>query len=325
MTDHESDDAGNLADGAGPVHLGAPVTSADPDGQAASAAPASPAAEDGLHSPSPATLAHDERVAREVEQDVTGTGWPDDQLDDALRRELLSPHPTGAAAARKPPSVPLAPLKRMQARFNPLADFLSYVVIFLGGAVGTGLRYLLWLSMPASASGHGLLLAFHPATFLANMIACFLFAMLTSYTAQAIWMKKRTRQLMGRGIGMGICGGFSTLSAMMVEDITALHTGGYLGFFLYTMLSFILGIAVAWFGSWLGVRLTAKRVGSENVAEALRNLQHAKPAIGVRVPVDPSTQLTSSSLGSLAARTDDPDPDTDEIPVVPDPMTGEVK
>lgn len=268
---------------------------------------------------------HAQVIAQEIQDDIQGTGWPDNALNDELRRELLMPHPTGAAAARKPPSVPLAPMKRMQARFNPLADFLSYVVVFVGGCFGTAFRYGLWLLIPANAGNSGLLMAFHPATFVANMVACFLFAVLTSYMAQAIWVKKRVRQLAGRGLGMGMCGGFSTLSAMMIEDITAMNNHGYVGLLLYTIISFICGIAVAWFGSWLGIRITARRVASDTVAQALREQVKAKPAIGVRVP-NPNQnpdEMTSSSLGAMARR--EADPDTDEIPVVADPMTGEVK
>lgn len=235
-----------------------------------------------------------------------------------LRKELMQPHPTGAAAARKPPSVPLAPMKRMQARFNPLADGMVYLVVFLGGCVGTALRYGLWLALPYPGSDSPLWMAFHPATFLANMIACFIFALLTSYMSQAIWLRKRVRQLASRGVGMGMCGGFSTLSAMMIEDITALHNSGYLSFIVYTVLSFIAGIIVAWFGSWLGLRLTAVRSASLAVADALRNQEQPKPAIGVRVPTD--------AAPADAMPYDDANPQTDEIPVVhADPLTGEVK
>ena len=154
---------------------------------------------------------------------------------------------------------------------------------------------------------------------------------------QAIWIRKRARQLISRGVGMGMCGGFSTLSAMMIEDITAMHNGGYWGFFLYTMLTFIAGMVVAWFGSWLGLQLTRKRSARQAVADVMRMQTRAKPAIGVRVPTDPDVagarladpndKLQSASLAALAAttHTGDPDPDTDEIPVVADPMTGEVK
>ena len=45
---------------------------------------------------------------------------------------------TPAANTMDPPTIPLAPMKRMQARFNPLADGLMYVVVFVGGFVGVG-------------------------------------------------------------------------------------------------------------------------------------------------------------------------------------------
>ena len=261
----------------------------------------------------------------------------DNPLTHDFEQELLRPHPTGAAAARKPPSVPLAPLKRVQARFNPLADAMVYLVVFIGGCFGTALRYGLWLWLPYQGTTNRLLMAFHPATFIANMIATFVFALLSSYMTQAIWVRKRARQLISRGVGMGMCGGFSTLSAMMIEDITAMHNGGYWGFFLYTMLTFIAGMVVAWFGSWLGLQLTRKRSARQAVADVMRMQTRAKPAIGVRVPTDPDVagarladpndKLQSASLAALAAttHTGDPDPDTDEIPVVADPMTGEVK
>ena len=252
--------------------------------------------------------------------DSSGAGFDAAEDTGDLRKELMQPHPTGAAATRKPPSVPLAPMKRMQAKFNPLADGMVYLVVFLGGCVGTALRYGLWLTLPYPGSDSPVWMAFHPATFIANMIACFLFALLTSYMSQAIWIRKRARQLTSRGLGMGMCGGFSTLSAMMVEDITALHTSGYLSVIIYTILSFIAGIAVAWFGSWLGLKLTSVRSASLAVADALRHQEQLKPAIGVRVPTD-----TDADAAPMMPH-GDPNPQTDEIPIVhADPLTGEVK
>lgn len=253
-----------------------------------------------------------------TQQPATETAGTEADDTGDLRKELMQPHPTGAAAARKPPSVPLAPMKRMQARFNPLANGMIYLVVFLGGCVGTALRYGLWLVLPYPGSDSPLWMAFHPATFIANMIACFVFALLTSYMSQAIWIRKHVRQLASRGIGMGMCGGFSTLSAMMVEDITALHNSGYLSFIVYTVITFLVGIVVAWFGSWLGLKLTSVRAASLAVADALRHREQPKPAIGVRVPVE-DAPLDAMPVG-------DPNPKTDEIPIVhADPLTGEVK
>lgn len=55
------------------------------------------------------------------------TDAPHEPVTPDFRKEMLQPHPTGAAAARRPPSIPLSPRKRMQAKFNPLADgMMSY-------------------------------------------------------------------------------------------------------------------------------------------------------------------------------------------------------
>ena len=80
--------------------------------------------------------------------------------------------PSGAAASKHPPQIPLAPMKRMQARFNPLADGLMYLVVFVGGFVGVGFRRATDLLLP-SVNGS----PFVVGTFVSNMLACFLFAM----------------------------------------------------------------------------------------------------------------------------------------------------
>lgn len=233
---------------------------------------------------------------------------PVDPAIQDFRKELMQPHPTGAAAARRPPSIPLAPSKRVQAKFNPLADGLMYLVVFVGGMFGTAMRYLLWLAWPSAASNHGLLMAFHPSTLVANLLACFMFAVLVSYMSQAVWVKKRTRQLTNGGFGMGLCGGFSTLSAMMVEDITSMHSHAYRGFFLYTLCTFVLAFGFAWFGTWLGLRLARKRTGA-HVREQMETIR--KPAIGVRVPVN-----ANAAQSTVMPAADDSNPITDELPII---------
>ena len=46
------------------------------------------------------------------------TGAPHEPVTPDFRKEMLQPHPTGAAAARRPPSIPLSPrlhsLKKVQ-------------------------------------------------------------------------------------------------------------------------------------------------------------------------------------------------------------------
>lgn len=123
-----------------------------------------------------------------------------------------------AANTMDPPTIPLAPMKRMQARFNPLADGLMYVVVFVGGFVGVGCRHALDMLLP-SVSGT----PFVVGTFVSNMVACFLFAMLTEFMATASWLRRRVRQVVSRGVGLGLLGGLSTMSGVMLETVEGLH------------------------------------------------------------------------------------------------------
>ena len=123
-----------------------------------------------------------------------------------------------AANTMDPPTIPLAPVKRMQARFNPLADGLMYVVVFVGGFVGVGCRHALDMLLP-SVSGT----PFVVGTFVSNMVACFLFAMLTEFMATASWLRRRVRQVVSRGVGLGLLGGLSTMSGVMLETMEGLH------------------------------------------------------------------------------------------------------
>ena len=123
-----------------------------------------------------------------------------------------------AANTMDPPTIPLAPMKRMQARFNPLADGLMYVVVFVGGFVGVGCRHALDMLLP-SVSGT----PFVVGTFVSNMVACFLFAMLTEFMATASWLRRRVRLVVSRGVGLGLLGGLSTMSGVMLETMEGLH------------------------------------------------------------------------------------------------------
>ena len=248
-----------------------------------------------------------------------------------------------------PPQIPLAPLKAVQPRFNPLADVMIYVVVFVGGCVGTGMRYGLSQLIPAAQSG-AIAASFHLATFVANMAACFVYAALTTYVSQASWIRKRIRQLTSRGVGMGMCGGFSTLSAMVIEELTSLQQERIVGFLIYTLTSFAAGLLVSWFGVRLGLVASAKRQ-AKLVAAAFASAQsggrHAalpsaivtaveNTPIAVDSPVvvpapesEGAAESTDAAAGTpvpaVSTSMIEPEPDTAEIPLVSDPFTGEVR
>lgn len=148
--------------------------------------------------------------------------------------------PSGAAAASNPPQIPLAPMKRVQARFNPLADGLMYLVVFVGGFVGVGCRRGLDMLLP-SVNGT----PFVVGTFVSNMLACFLFAMLTEYMATASWLRRRVRQAASRGVGLGFLGGLSTMSGVMLETMEGLREHHVSSAFGYLAGSFVGGIVAA--------------------------------------------------------------------------------
>ena len=167
--------------------------------------------------------------------------------------------PSGAAAAPNPPQIPLAPMKRVQARFNPLADGLMYLVVFIGGFVGVGCRRGLGMLLP-SVNGT----PFVVGTFVSNMLACFLFAMLTEYMTTASWLRRRVRQAVSRGVGLGFLGGLSTMSGVMLEMMEGLRERHVASAFGYLAGSFVGGIVAALAGvlvmRWLLAKGTQKRV-----------------------------------------------------------------
>lgn len=89
------------------------------------------------------------------------------------------------------------------------------LVVFCGGTIGTAIRYA-FAQIPAAGS-------FHTGTFVANMLACFCYAGLTAYLAGASRFGARSKELASRGLGMGVCGGLSTMSTLALEGFTAIR------------------------------------------------------------------------------------------------------
>ncbi|MBW3094365.1 CrcB family protein [Bifidobacterium sp. 64T4] len=274
------------------------------------------------------------------------------------------PHPTGAAAAERPPQIPLAPVKRVRAQFNPLADGLLYLVVFVGGFLGTAMRYGLSLAFPAPEDASGFLGAFRWPTFGANMLACFLLAVITVCVSQASWLTRRVKQVISNGAGLGLCGGCSTLSTLGIEELTSFHDGEIGGALTYVLVTFACGVLCSIIGVKVGLLLTARRK-SQVLREAVRNAALSKDGsvpvvegrafganggsdaaealiaadapIVVDKPVavpsgDPDAQdARDTAVVSVSEETAtgipafEPAPITDEIPLVGDLMTGEVR
>ncbi|WP_340506273.1 fluoride efflux transporter FluC [Bifidobacterium breve] len=229
-----------------------------------------------------------------------------------------------AANTMDPPTIPLAPMKRMQARFNPLADGLMYVVVFVGGFVGVGCRHALDMLLP-SVSGT----PFVVGTFVSNMVACFLFAMLTEFMATASWLRRRVRQVVSRGVGLGLLGGLSTMSGVMLETMEGLHKRhiasalGYLaGNFAGGLLTAAAGVALM---QALLSRSTRKRVRgafsavsvSDSAESDTQGVRHVKVADVARSAAQAA--MEAAQAAQQAAQTAQQIAQTGQVPRVETP------
>lgn len=133
------------------------------------------------------------------------------------------------------------------------------LAVFAGACFGTALRFAL-SAIPA-------LNAFHVGTFMANMLACFLYGALTACLSGLTNMPLHKKELANRGCGMGFCGGFSTLSAFALEELTGVRSFDIVGVLGYGAATFICGLSMAYLGAKLGT-CVAHAVQRENKAGA---------------------------------------------------------
>ncbi|MDT7511101.1 CrcB family protein [Bifidobacterium sp. H6bp9] len=130
-------------------------------------------------------------------------------------------------------------------------DMATALVVILGGALGSGCRYA--LSLLPGQSG-----PLHPGTLLANLIACAGYALLTAFLAGLPKSTHaRRRQLTNKGLGMGLCGGLSTMSTLSLELVQGLSGGQVRATLAYLLVSFAGGLMVSWAMAALGARLSA--------------------------------------------------------------------
>lgn len=266
----------------------------------------------------------------------------DEPNPETLMIEQVEQHdaPVGAAASPNPPQISLAPIKKLRAQFNPLADGLVYLVVFLGGFVGTAVRYGVSALFPSSGS------EFPVDTFIANVAACFLFSLLAETMAHASWIRRRTRQLLSRGLGLGLCGGLSTMSTMAVESLTDMLDHEPWMAVSYMVASVVAGTICCIAGVLLAHVLTASRAakslrrmsGGSKASHNTRRTDSTSVGGGNPASGNPASGHAQASAGGnptatggSAAGNDpnmpaafEPTPITAEIPLVPDPVTGEV-
>lgn len=115
----------------------------------------------------------------------------------------------------------------------------TILYIAIGGAIGSVLRYLTTVLVSKFWSNQ-----FPLATFIANVIGCFLIGLFVGILAK----NQLTDSNLKWFLVTGFCGGFTTFSAFGMENFNLFQNNNSLLAFGYIALSILLGLFAVWFG-----------------------------------------------------------------------------
>ena len=119
------------------------------------------------------------------------------------------------------------------------------LLVFLGGGIGSALRYAVQCAMGSHA--------FPWATLAVNVAGSFLIGLFGALSAKFGWPEV-TRLL----LTTGLCGGFTTFSTFSNESLSLLKNGETFVFAAYVLGSLTLGLAAVFAGFTLGGRLAPR-------------------------------------------------------------------
>lgn len=114
-------------------------------------------------------------------------------------------------------------------------NFMSFILVGTGGAIGSMMRYGISL-IPATK-----FFPYH--TFIVNIIGSFIIGALLG-----LLLKNSISNETWKFLATGVCGGFTTFSAFSLEGVELLQQQRYGIFLLYFLLSIVIGLAVTFGG-----------------------------------------------------------------------------
>lgn len=114
-------------------------------------------------------------------------------------------------------------------------------MVFIGGGVGSVLRFLLGRLWNSSETG------IPYGTFAANIIGSLLIGIILGYVARNEYISTNTQLL----LATGFCGGFTTFSTFAYENHIFLKAGDFGSFAFYTIGSFVVGFLAVFLGIWM--------------------------------------------------------------------------
>lgn len=117
----------------------------------------------------------------------------------------------------------------------------SFLLVFLGGGLGSGLRYLVTITI----NQYSKVLPF--GTFTVNMLGCLLIGLILGYAQKENTLTSNQTLL----LATGFCGGFTTFSAFANENLELIKNGELFNFSVYTIGSVLIGILAVFIGFYL--------------------------------------------------------------------------
>ncbi|PYZ92077.1 chromosome condensation protein CrcB [Salipaludibacillus keqinensis] len=118
----------------------------------------------------------------------------------------------------------------------------TIIAIFIGGIAGTLLRYLINLQT--------MTLLFPLGTVIENLVGSLLLGILTGWV-----MVKMIPPLLKEGLGVGFCGGFTTMSTLAADSVLLAGELSMLYSGLYLLISLVGGVTLALFGMIMGQKI----------------------------------------------------------------------
>ena len=115
----------------------------------------------------------------------------------------------------------------------------EFIIVGIGSFFGGGLRYAVGRIVGVGAST-----AFPLSTFVVNIVGCLLIGMLSTIALRQGWLTPTMRLL----LITGFCGGFTTFSTFISENVNLYSSGHQLMSLAYMSASIIVGIAAFWLG-----------------------------------------------------------------------------
>ena len=120
----------------------------------------------------------------------------------------------------------------------------SFILVFIGGGLGSGLRYLISNAMNQYSK------ALPYGTFTVNILGCLLIGIILGYAQKENALSSNQTLL----LATGFCGGFTTFSAFANENLELIKNGEIFNFSVYTIGSILIGILAVFIGFYLNNR-----------------------------------------------------------------------